>query len=631
MYNLDPLKVDDKQQSLTKTQKKNIQKQRRKIKRDAFKRLIWYLNYRKGNLFWIIIFSVFSALCLTTGTFFLGYFIDNFLSASFLVGEIKSLVPEYVDNFNISSFVWHFVLLILIFVFQQIFSLISNVLSVRASILSCLIMREDAYKAIMKMPVSFFDSVKTGELMSILTSDIDNINNGMTGSLNTIIITFTTIISSFGFMFYYSAYLTLITLFLMPIMLCFVFVVLKKANPQFRKQQSRVASLNGFIEENLAAHHLIRSLDFTKQIEDEFIIRNNKLYSSSLKANLYIGLMWPLGNAVINILQLIIVVIASAFTVANIGTGSNSNFTPGVIITFVLYIRVMANSIVRVFENLSSIQMALVSAVRVMNLATFKPLVDETKLRSINYTKGNVSFMNVDFSYTNDVNNLQLKNASFMAKKGQVFAIVGPTGAGKTTIINLLSKFYLPLSGNIEIDGNNSRDINEQSWRQQISIVLQDTFLFKTTIMQNLRYANPNATDDEIKEAAKISHADEFIMRLGNGYEEIIEEGGANLSQGERQLIAITRAIIANRNILILDEATSNIDTRTEKIIQKAMMKLMKGKTSFIIAHRLSTILSADKILVVNNGKIVESGTHKELLAKKGLYEKMYNSSFRED
>ena len=270
----------------------------------------------------------------------------------------------------------------------------------------------------------------------------------------------------------------------------------------------------------------------------------------------------------------------------------------------------------------------LLTLARVLQLIKLTPPVDETKLENIGNVKGDVEFKNVYFSYSNNPENLQLKNASFKAKRGQIFAIVGPTGAGKTTIINLLSKFYLPLSGEIRIDGHLSSNVNEHSWRNQISIVLQDTFLFKTTIMNNLKYANPNATDEEVIAAAKISNAHEFIMQLENQYSEVVLEGGVNFSQGERQLLAITRAIIANKNNLILDEATSNVDTRTEKHIQNAMLNLMKGKTSFVIAHRLSTIVNADKILVVQNGEIIEQGNHTELLAKKGFYEQLYNSSF---
>ncbi|WP_427902986.1 ABC transporter ATP-binding protein [Metamycoplasma alkalescens] len=624
MYNLDPFKTKF-EPNLTKKEKKAIKRQQRHLKWDSFKKLIHYLNFKKGMAFWIVFSAILAGACLTFGTYLIGYITDNFLSFDFLLGNNK-------QNFDPFKFFGYFVLLITLYILEQILSYISNTLSVEAGVLSSAIIRHDAYKSIMKMPVSFFDAVSAGELMSILTNDVENVANGLAGNLNVIISTVSVTVFSFGFMFYYSAYLSLITLVLFPLSLTMIFILIKKSMPQFEKQQKHIAKLNGFIEENLAAHHLIKSLDYNSQINDQFSNKNKKLYKSSLKATIYTGLMWPYGNVVINLLQLVVVITASAFVTAGIGTGSNKEFTPGILMSFVLYIRIMSSNVVRVFENISQVQMMMVSATRLFNLIALKPEIDEEKLGVIDHEiKGEVTFNNINFSYLKNPNDLQLKNASFKAKKGQVFAFVGPTGAGKTTIINLLSKFYIPDSGEILIDNYKSSEVNEKSWRNQISIVLQDTFLFKDTIMENLRYANLEATDDEIIEASRITHADEFIQQLENGYNEVIEEGGANLSQGERQLLAITRAIIANKNILILDEATSNIDTRTEKIIQNAIMKLMKNKTSFIIAHRLSTIVNADCIFVIKDGQIIESGTHKELLAKKGFYEKMYHSAFSED
>ncbi|AZZ65239.1 ABC transporter ATP-binding protein [Metamycoplasma phocicerebrale] len=628
MYNLDPLKSHQDLNLLSLQEKKKLKRKNAELKRDSFKRLLTYVNYKKGIAFWIVATSILAALCLTIGIFLLGYIMDQFLTYDFLLGK-NSITNK--ENFNEFQFIGNIFLLIVVYIFQQIFSYTSNHLSVKAGVLSSAIIRLDAYKSVMKMPISFFDSINTGELMSILSNDVDNISNGLSGSLNLIITTATVSIVSFGFMFYYSIYLALITLVLFPLMLSLVFVLMKKAMPQFQKQQKELADLNGYIEENLSAHHLIRSLDFNESVNKEFDKRNNVLYKSSFKANLYTGLMWPYSNIVVNFLQLIIVIISASFATANIGTGSNKTFSPGIVMSFVLYIRLMSGNITRLFENIAQVQMMIVSSIRIFNVIDFKPVVDESKLNNIDKIKGNVKFDNVSFSYNGDSNLLQLKDASFNAKKGQVFAIVGPTGAGKTTIINLLSKFYLPNKGTIQIDNFKSSEINEKSWRNQISIVLQDTFLFKTTIMENLRYANLKASDEEILEASRITKADDFIQRLEKGYEEIIEEGGSNLSQGERQLIAITRAIIANKSILILDEATSNVDTRTEKIIQKAMLNLMKGKTSFIIAHRLSTIVNADQILVVKDGQIIERGKHKELLDKKGFYEKLYHSSFSED
>ncbi|WP_373435231.1 ABC transporter ATP-binding protein [Metamycoplasma equirhinis] len=620
MINLDPLKAEKKLSEMSKLEKRAHFAKVRKIKNESFKKLIKYLNYRKGIFASIVIITFLSTLTSTLGVFGFGYITDKYLSWDFIHSQYNGMV-----------FLAAVGILALLYFINQAFVYWTNWLSVKAGMYTAKILRNEAYKSVMKMPISFFDRVNTGELMSIFSNDIENITNGICGSLNEIINTIFLMATSLIFMAYKSIYLTLIVLILFPIFMFIAIWLMKRAVPQYQKIQSRVAKLNGFVEEHLAAHHLIKSYNQNSVINDKFDVQNNRLYKASFKAGIYSNVIYPYVNVASNLLQLILVGIAAIFSLKGIGTGSNSEFTPGLIISFIMYIRRMSNEMARVFENAATIQIASVSASRVINLISLKPEVDETKLDNLDEIKGDVSFENVSFSYDKNSKKLQLSNATFKAKKGQTIAIVGPTGAGKTTIINLLSKFYCPNLGEIKIDNHKSTSINEHSWRSQISIVLQDTFLFKTTIIENLRYANKNASDEEIKNAARISKADDFIKQLKLGYETIIEEGGANFSQGERQLLAITRAIIANKSILILDEATSNIDTRTEKKIQNAMAELMKGKTSFVIAHRLSTIVNANKILVINEGKIIESGTHKQLLAKHGFYEKMYHSSFDED
>ncbi|WP_373436572.1 ABC transporter ATP-binding protein [Metamycoplasma equirhinis] len=620
MINLDPLKAEKKLSEMSKLEKRAHFAKVRKIKNECFKKLIKYLNYRKGIFASIVIITFLSTLTSTLGVFGFGYITDKYLSWDFIHSQYNGMV-----------FLAAVGILALLYFINQAFVYWTNWLSVKAGMYTAKILRNEAYKSVMKMPISFFDRVNTGELMSIFSNDIENITNGICGSLNEIINTIFLMATSLIFMAYKSIYLTLIVLILFPIFMFIAIWLMKRAVPQYQKIQSRVAKLNGFVEEHLAAHHLIKSYNQNSVINDKFDVQNNRLYKASFKAGIYSNVIYPYVNVASNLLQLILVGIAAIFSLKGIGTGSNSEFTPGLIISFIMYIRRMSNEMARVFENTATIQIASVSASRVINLISLKPEVDETKLDNLDEIKGDVSFENVSFSYDKNSKKLQLSNATFKAKKGQTIAIVGPTGAGKTTIINLLSKFYCPNLGEIKIDDHKSTSINEHSWRSQISIVLQDTFLFKTTIIENLRYANKNASDEEIKNAARISKADDFIKQLKLGYETIIEEGGANFSQGERQLLAITRAIIANKSILILDEATSNIDTRTEKKIQNAMAELMKGKTSFVIAHRLSTIVNANKILVINEGKIIESGTHKQLLAKHGFYEKMYHSSFDED
>ena len=623
MHNsIDPLYSAKKVKDMSPTEKKEYKEKTRKIRKESFKKLIWYINYKKIIFVSIIILNFLSSIFLATSTFLIGFVVDYALGFNQL---------KVGGTFSNSKFIIGLSIMFLTYLFHHIFNLINELLANKASLIAAKLMRSDAYKVLMKMPVSFFDKSNKGEIMSVLSNDIDNVMLGLSGSLPFIFNIFFTLIISLGFMFYYSTYLTLICLALFPILFLFVGILLTKAVPQWHKQQKRVGVINGYIEEHLAAQHLIKAYNQEKNINKEFKSKNDHLFKSSFKASLYTGIVWPYSHAATTLLQFLISMIGVIFALGKIPSGSGKEITVGILTSFSIYIRFMTIKINNLFENIGSIQIAITSATRIIAISKLKPSINEEKLDLLNNVEGQIEFKNVNFSYTNNLNDLQLKNASFLAKKGQVFAFVGPTGAGKTTIINLLSKFYLPLSGEILIDGYKSSDINEKSWRENISIVLQDTFLFKTSIMENLRYANQNASDVEIKEAAKISRADEFITNLKNGYNEIILEGGQNLSQGQRQLLAITRAIIANKKILILDEATSNVDTRTEKNIQNAMLSLMKGKTSFIIAHRLSTIVNADRILVVNNGEIVEQGNHKELLAKKGFYEKLYNSSFSED
>lgn len=623
MHNsIDPLYSAKKVKDMSPTEKKEYKEKTRKIRKESFKKLIWYINYKKIIFVSIIILNFLSSIFLATSTFLIGFVVDYALGFNQL---------KVGGTFSNSKFIIGLSIMFLTYLFHHIFNLINELLANKASLIAAKLMRSDAYKALMKMPVSFFDKSNKGEIMSVLSNDIDNVMLGLSGSLPFIFNIFFTLIISLGFMFYYSTYLTLICLALFPILFLFVGILLTKAVPQWHKQQKRVGVINGYIEEHLAAQHLIKAYNQEKNINKEFKSKNDHLFKSSFKASLYTGIVWPYSHAATTLLQFLISMIGVIFALGKIPSGSGKEITVGILTSFSIYIRFMTIKINNLFENIGSIQIAITSATRIIAISKLKPAINEENLDLLNNVKGQIEFKNVNFSYTNNLNDLQLKNASFLAKKGQVFAFVGPTGAGKTTIINLLSKFYLPLSGEILIDGYKSSDINEKSWRENISIVLQDTFLFKTSIMENLRYANQNASDDEIKEAAKISRADEFITNLENGYNEIILEGGQNLSQGQRQLLAITRAILANKKILILDEATSNVDTRTEKNIQNAMLSLMKGKTSFIIAHRLSTIVNADRILVVNNGEIVEQGNHEELLAKKGFYEKLYNSSFSED
>lgn len=597
--------------------KKNVAAARKVNMRD----LLRYINYRKGVLVIVIVLNALIAISNIAQIFAVGFITDHFLSWN-------NIQPGTFSPIKFWGSIGGLLVAILLTSFLTYFA---NMISIKGSLRAAYHMQNDAYKALMKMPISYFEAQNSGELMSALSNDAQNISNGAYVSISLIFNAVFTTIISLVFLLVLSPYLGTIVIVLVLISFIPILILLQKAVPEIQKQQARVAKLNGYIEEHLGAHHLIKAYSQEQNVKKEFVNRNQRLFKSSTKATIYTSIIYPYSNASSFLIQLIVATIGCVLALKNIGAGNGNDLTTGSLFSILIYIRLMNSKLTSLFENIGSFQLAIVSTGRVMRYVRLTPEVNEDELDIIENAQGNVEFRNVNFSYDKSSTNLQLKNASFKAKRGQVFAIVGPTGAGKTTIINLLSKFYLPNSGEVLIDGRSSHEIDEKSWRSQISIVLQDTFLFKNTVMENIRYANEKATDEEIKDAAKMSHASNFIEQLENGYDEVILEGGSNLSQGERQLLAITRAIVANKNILILDEATSNVDTKTEKIIQNAMLTLMKGKTSFVIAHRLSTIVNADQILVLDGGEIVERGTHKELLAKKGFYEKLYHSAFSED
>ncbi|MDC8963448.1 ABC transporter ATP-binding protein [Metamycoplasma hyosynoviae] len=607
---------------MTPDEKKAFKKKQDEVRKETIKELVKYLSYRRGIMAIVVFLSILNALFSSGSTFILGIIADKLLGFNQL---------KIGGDFNLLFFIVGIGAIALVYILSKTIDVLISIIIVKMVTYAIKIMRGNAYKALMKMPISFFDSINAAEVMTIISSDADNVVFGLSDTIQRMLDAFFLVVISFGFMFYFSPYLALVVLLLIPLTFSFTSLIMKKSIPHLKKQQDRLTKMSSYIQEHLKIHHLIKSFNQIEKSNRDFKVKTHKFFKSTFKASLYSEIIYPYALASSYIIQFIVGFLGIIFFMNNISTGSGQPFSVGILTSFGIYIRVMSMQVTFFFQNFAHFQISLISTARILQITKLKPQIDESKLSELYEIKGDVEFKNVSFSYLNKEDNLQLKKASFKAKKGQTFAIVGPTGAGKTTIINLLSKFYLPLSGEIKIDGKLSSQINESSWRNQISIVLQDTFLFKTTIMENLRYANKKATDDEIIQAAKLSKADEFIMQLKNGYNEIILEGGSNLSHGERQLIAITRAIIANKSILILDEATSNIDTRTEKYIQKAMLNLMKGKTSFVIAHRLSTIINADKILVVNNGEIIESGTHKELLSKKGFYEKLYNSAFSED
>ena len=480
-------------------------------------------------------------------------------------------------------------------------------------------LREKVNDKLTHLPLKYIDTHSKGDILSRMMNDIDNISNTLQNNLVQIITSAVSFIGMLGLMFYVSWQLTLITLSVLPPSLLIISRIAKRSKRYFRRQWDETGELNGHIEEMYTGHNLIKVFDHEKQAIEEFDDINVELTKVSYKAQFISGMISPILGFVSNIAYVLICVIGGIYVIS--GT-----LTLGDITTFFTYSKLFMQPLVDIGNIANRLQSSLASAERVFALLDEEVEIEDSYLCRIEEPKGAVTFEDVCFSYTPDVPLIEHMDLS--VEPGQLVAIVGPTGAGKTTFVNLLMRFYDVTSGRILLDGCDIRDIPRDNLRSIFGMVLQDTWLFEGTIMDNISYGRENCSREEVMEAAKAARVSHFINTLPDGYETVLEENGENISQGQRQLLTIARAILADPAVLILDEATSSVDTRTEIHIQKAMKNLMNGRTSFVIAHRLSTIRDADVILVMNDGKIVEHGKHDELLAANGFYSELYRSQF---
>ena len=479
-------------------------------------------------------------------------------------------------------------------------------------------LRKSLFEKLQKLPVAFFDMRSHGELMSRLTNDIDNVSTTVSQSTTQLLSNSISIIGALIMMLILSPILTLAALITVPLVFFLSKTVVSRTRKLFKEQQSILGKLNGHIEETISGIHIVKAFNHEEKVKSQFQDINEKLCNVGIKANIWSGFMMPLMNVINNLGFAAVAVVGGILA-------TNNLITIGIIASFITYSRQFGRPLNEIANIYNTLQTAVAGAERVFEILDEKEeSPDVTNALILKNPKGDVEFRNVCFHYRKDVE--ILKDISFTVKSGSTIALVGPTGAGKTTIVNLLSRFYDVTSGCILIDGVDIRTYTRDSLRNCFGIVLQDTCLFHGTIRENLKYGRLDATDLEMEKAASMVNADIFINRLPNGYDTKLTENGGNLSQGQRQLLAITRAILANPSILILDEATSSVDTRTELHIQQAMITLMQGRTSFIIAHRLSTIRDADVIMVIDKGRIIEQGNHDELMQKHGYYFQMVAS-----
>ncbi len=570
----------------------------------ALMRLLPYLKPFKLSMSLVLVIVIIYTLLGLVGPYLMGVAIDRFIGAKDASG-----LPLIA------------LLMLGAYLFNNLFTAWANWIMARISQQALKQIRRDLFKHIQTLSLSFFDRNQAGGLMSRLTNDIDAINQAVSQNVTSLFASALSMVGILITMFVLNHWLALATLLVVPIMTWFANFVAKYTRKGFRRLQNSLGGLNSITEETISGQKVIKAFHRKELVIEAFRVQNQVVYESGVYANSYALLLMPLTSVLGNFFVIVLAGLGGWLALQNL-------VTIGMIATFISYGQNFIQPLRQIANLYNSIQAALAGAERVFDiLDTPAEINDAPDALPLSVIQGKVRFDHVDFSY--NPGTPVIKNMSLEADAGQIIALVGPTGAGKTTIINLLNRFYDIDAGKIEIDGKDIRDVRKADLRQKLGVVLQDTFLFSDTVMENIRYGRLEASDEEVIEAARMADADHFIRQLPQGYQTSLSERANNLSQGQRQLLAIARAILADPAILILDEATSSVDTRTEARIQKALLRLMEGRTSFVIAHRLSTIRDANMVVVINNGEIVEQGTHQQLLDKHGFYHHLYLSQFK--
>lgn len=567
-------------------------------------RLWKYLSKQKLFLILTFLLVLLSAVFSLAGPYFIGVSIDKYI----IPGDFKGLVKIAI-------------IMLILYIMGALTTFLQNYIMIGISQETVKELRKDLFDKLQTLPLSFFDTKPHGEVMSRLTNDIDNVNNTLNQSVTSIFSSIITFVGTLSLMLYLSPLLTLVTMIIIPVMFLVTRTISSRTRKLFKEQQKSLGEINGFIEETISGQKVVKVFNREEKGIQEFEEYNSRLKEVGNKAQILSGAMGPVMNLLNNASFALVVGAGGWMAVQGI-------ITVGVIASFTNYVKQFTRPLNELANQFNTILSGIAGAERVFEIFDENPEPeDDVDAYTLDKIKGEVNFDDVNFSYNKD--KVILKNVNLKVKPGQTIALVGPTGAGKTTIVNLLTRFYDLDKGIITIDGHDIKNIKRNSLRSSLGIVLQETYLFSDSVRENIRYGRLGASDKEVEYAAKLANAEQFIHRLPEGYDTILTEDGGNLSQGQKQLLAIARAILADPAILILDEATSSVDTRTEIHIQEAMLNLMKEKTSFVIAHRLSTIKEADIILVIDGGEIIERGSHEELLETKGFYYNLYNSQFK--
>lgn len=581
----------------------------------TLKRLIQYLKPHRYQLLSVLFMAVVSTVFSIFSPKVMGKATTKLFEG--IVAKAKGVPGASIDF----QYIWQIILILLgLYILSSVFSYFQQYLMAGVAQKTVFDLRRDVNDKLNRLPLKYYDARTHGEILSRVTNDVDNISSTLQQSLTQLITAVLTIIGVLAMMLSISPLMTLIAILTLPVSILAITSIAKRSQKQFVRQQKELGALNGHVEEMYTGHQIVKVFGREQQSLEEFDDINGRLYDASWRAQFISGIIMPIMSFIGNIGYVLVAVVGGILV-------TKKSIEIGDVQAFIQYVRQFTQPITQTANIANIIQSTVASAERVFEiLDEEEEKAEVSNPVALTEPKGNVAFEHVKFGY--DAAQPLIQDMNVNASAGQTIAIVGPTGAGKTTLINLLMRFYEVTDGAITVDGVNITDMKRGDLRSLFGMVLQDTWLFNGTIRENIAYGREGATEEEIVQAAKTAHADHFIRTLPGGYDTVLNEEASNISQGQKQLLTIARAILADPAILILDEATSSVDTRTEVQIQQAMNELMKGRTSFVIAHRLSTIKDADLILVMNHGSVIEQGNHKELLAQGGFYADLYNSQF---